>query len=229
VNFHRYYDLTERVLNGRDLTLDKTRDDFYEWATIRSLQQQGIGTVGDIADYYRLKKTSTQAVLKALLARDEVIALTVAESGKPVYIHRDDWALMEEVAAGQHPAQVTTFLSPFDNLIWYRDRTEALFNFHYRVEMYTPAAKRRYGYYVLPVLHNGRLIGRIDPKIERKTGTFIIRALHLEPDTVVDAGLVAGLRGAIAEFMAFHQCQQFVLESCEDPTLRDGLRDVALG
>ena len=223
VNFHRYYDLTERVLAKHDLTLDKTLDDWHRWAVVNALRQQGAGTLNDIADYYRLLKQTARAALNPLIEAGEVLALKVDGLKTPLYLHRDDLPLLQAVERGDHAPTLTTFLSPFDSLVWYRDRVEALFDFYYRIELYTPAAKRQYGYYVLPVLHRGRLVGRIDPKIERREKRFVMRALHLEPGVEADAELIAGLAGAVREFMAFHDCIAFALESAPNDAIRSAL------
>jgi uncharacterized protein YcaQ len=91
-----------------------------------------------------------------------------------------EWRVHPEATDGEVPAR-TTFLSPFDRLIHDRDRAEALFGFHYRLEMYVPQAKREYGYYVLPILRGDRLIGRIDPVLDRKAGVLRVNAVHWEP------------------------------------------------
>ena len=217
-NFHRFYDLPERVLDGIEYTPGMTLEDYERQMVISGLRNQGVGTVADIADYYRLKRQTTQKALKALVKSGEVIELEVHGWDKPAFIHKDDLHLLDQT----YNPQVTTFLSPFDNLIWYRDRTEALFDFFYRVEMYTPAKKRVYGYYVLPVLHNGQLIGRIDPKIDRKAKLFIIRAFHLHAETITDE-MVAGVVGAIREFMTFHHCTDFTLEMSTSDELKTAI------
>ena len=114
---------------------------------------------------------------------------------------------------------MTTFLSPFDNLIWDRTRTSDLFGFDYRSEMYTPPAQRQYGYYVLPILHRGRLVGRLDPKADRKAKLLMIRAIYLEPGQAITDELVAGLAGALREFMAFHGSERLVVERSEPEAL----------
>jgi uncharacterized protein YcaQ len=223
VSFQRYYDLTERVLDGRGLVLDKSLDDWYRWAVVAGLRHQGAGTTADIADYYRLRKGDAQRVLNQLAQSGELMLLEVEGLRVKVYLHRDDWPLLQAVEAGQHIPRLTTFLSPFDNLLWYRDRIQALFDFFYRVEMYTPQPKRQYGYYVMPILHHGRLVGRIDPRVDRKAGVFSIRALHLEPGVEITDDLVEGLVGAVREFMAFHACQDFMLEQAHTDDLRAAL------
>ena len=97
----------------------------------------------------------------------------------------------------------TTLLSPFDNLICDRARTELLWNFNFRIEIYVPKAKRQYGYYVLPILHGDQLIGRIDPAFDRKTGILKINAIHIEPDVPMTSEVAQAVTGAIEELAAF--------------------------
>jgi uncharacterized protein YcaQ len=97
-----------------------------------------------------------------------------------VRFDRGEWRAHTDATDGRVPAR-TTFLSPFDRLIHDRDRAEALFDFHYRLEMYVPKAKREYGYYVLPILRGDRLVGRIDPVFDRKIGVLRVNSIHWEP------------------------------------------------
>ena len=97
----------------------------------------------------------------------------------------------------------TTLIGPFDSLLWQRKRAEQLLGFTYRVEIYVPPKKRVFGYYVCPILHHGRLIGRLDPKLHRKTGVLEIRGLFAEPDTVADSTLRLGLRETLESLASF--------------------------
>lgn len=222
-HFHRYYDLPERVLDGIDVARDKSLDDWREWAVPAGLRPLGVGWLADIADYYRMKKQPAREALSRLEKSGEVLKIQVEGIQEMAYIHQEDLPLLDEIEAGKHPFQVTSFLSPFDNLIWYRDRTERLFDLFYRVEMYTPSSKRKYGYYVLPILHRDRLIGRIDPKIDREARRFIIRALHLEAGILPDSAMIDDLAACIREFMRFHDCDTFALEECADGKLKKAL------
>ena len=121
---------------------------------------------------------------------------------------------------GRHQPQVTTFLSPFDNLTWNRDRLAALFGFEYTLEMYVPQAKRKFGYYVMPILHNGRFVGRLDPKADRKTRTFLVRKIALDPGEKLTDELVTGIAGALREFMEFHGSEHVEIEQAEPKKLK---------
>ena len=128
----------------------------------------------------------------------------------------EDLSLADEIAQGQRQPALTTLLSPFDNLTWNRDRLADLFSFDYRIELYTPQPQRKYGYYVLPILHNGRMVGRLDPKADRKTKTLLVHAIYLEPGVEITDELVAGLAGALREFMAFHGSEKLTI-GCSKP------------
>jgi uncharacterized protein YcaQ len=123
------------------------------------------------------------------------------------YVHADDLPLLDRIDAGEWQPR-TTLLSPFDNLICDRKRAEALWDFYYRVEIYVPADKRQYGYYVLPILHGDRLIGRIDPIYTRKTRTLTIHHVYAEPDAPADAALP--IRTAIESLAGFIGAREIV-------------------
>jgi uncharacterized protein YcaQ len=141
----------------------------------RSLAALGVATALDASDYFRLKGHPWRAVLADMVASREAVELRVEGWGQPAY------ALPGALEGSLRlPRHRPTFLSPFDNLVWFRPRDERLFDFHYRIELYTPAAKRRFGYYVLPFLHNGRLVGRVDLKSDRAAGTLLVHGAYAE-------------------------------------------------
>ncbi|MDE2821865.1 MAG: winged helix DNA-binding domain-containing protein [Chloroflexota bacterium] len=224
VNFQRYYDLTERVLAGRGMKLDKTVADYERWAVERGLRHQGIATANQVADYHRLYKRAAADALQDMTGAGEALPVAVEGWKDAAFIHRDDLELLEQIQAGQYEPQMTLFLSPFDNLFWDRARDEMLWDFHYRIEVYTPKSKRVYGYYVMPILHGCELVGRIDPKVDRKRKRLIFNALHLEKGAKQTAALSSGLIKAIEEFMAFHDCDSFELVNCRYKRLSGRLR-----
>src|SRR5207244_4373922 len=133
------------------------------------------------------------------------------------FVHRDNRGLMERAAEGALASTVTTLLSPFDPVVSDRGRARELFGFEYRIETYTPAARRRYGYFTLPILHRGAVIGRLDPKAHRKECRFEIKALHLEPGVPVTEELVAELAGALRDCAAWHGTPEVVIRSSDPP------------
>jgi uncharacterized protein YcaQ len=219
VNFQRHYDLAERVLPSSAEPPLRTVDDWQRWAALRSVSFLGIATAAQVSDYYRQKKPVTRTTLEALAAEGAVTPVEVEGWRDAAYLDPADLPLVEEIEVGAHRPSVTAFLAPFDNLIWDRERMRDLFGFHYRAEMYQPAAKRQYGYYVLPILHWGRLVGRLDPKADRKTGTLIVRAIYLEPGQAITDELVAGIAGALREFMMFHGSKTLRIERSEPEAL----------
>jgi hypothetical protein len=222
-NFQRYYDLAERVLPASADPPRHTLDDYHRWATLRAVSCMGIATAPQVSDYYRQRKPATRARVKALAAEGALVPVEVEGWTETAYLHAADLPLVGEIEAGAHQPMLTTFLSPFDNLTWDRQRLRDLFDFDYRIEMYTPAAQRQYGYYVLPILHRGRLVGRLDPKADRKEGALIVRAIYLEPDQAITDELIAGVAGALHEFMTFHDSQSLQIDRSEPPALQSPL------
>jgi len=220
VNFQMYYDLAERVLPASSTPPSKTMDDWRRWAVLRSVSCLGVATAQHASDYYRQKIPTTRSLLNTLEAEGAVVSVEVEGWKEQAYLTSADVHLVEELERGLHQPTLTSFLSPFDNLTWNRERLAALFGFDYRIEMYTPRAQRKYGYYVLPILHNGRFVGRLDPKADRKTKTLIIRAIYLEPDEVVTDDLLSGISNALREFMDFHGSQHLVIEHTEPKKLK---------
>jgi uncharacterized protein YcaQ len=221
--FQRYYDLAERVLPASADPPLHTLDDYHRWATLRAVSCMGVATAPQVSDYYRQKKPATRTRVGRLAAAGALVPVEVEGWKETAYMDPADLPLVQEIESGAHQPELTTFLSPFDNLTWDRQRLSDLFGFDYRIEMYTPVAQRQYGYYVLPILHRGRLVGRLDPKADRKAGTLIVRAIYLEPGQAITGELVAGVAGALREFMAFHESANLQIERSEPPALRSQL------
>jgi uncharacterized protein YcaQ len=219
VNFHRYYNLAERVLPGSADPPVHTLDDFRRWATLRSVACLGVATAPHVSDYYRQGKPDTRATIGILVAEGRLLTADVEGWDDTAYLDPADLPLIEELEDDTHRPSLTTFLAPFDNLIWDRQRVRDLFHFDYRAEMYQPVAKRQYGYYVLPILHRGRLVGRLDPKADRKEKTLVTRAIYLEPGYAPTDDLVAGIAGALHEFMVFHDSERLAIERSEPTAL----------
>jgi hypothetical protein len=178
--FERVYDLTERVIPADILALPTPTERDAQRALIdRAGQALGIATAAELRDYFRLKPAEGAAAIADLVDGGILRPAAVEGWRQPAYLHRD--------AARPRRAYGDALLAPFDPLVWERDRTERLFGFRYRLEIYTPAAQRTYGYYVLPYLLDGQLVGRVDAKADRGAGALIAR-LHLEPSADRDTG-----------------------------------------
>ncbi|MDC6380850.1 winged helix-turn-helix domain-containing protein [Pseudomonas graminis] len=182
--FERLYDLPERVLPA----VIVNHPDIGESAAQRGLllhavKALGVGTEKDVRDYFRQDPAPARRGLAELVEEGVVQRVQVQGWKQPAYT----------LAGRVVPRKVTAsaLLSPFDSLIWERGRTERLFDFHYRLEIYTPAHKRVYGYYVLPFLHNERIAARIDLRAERAAGRLAVHALHEEQPGLDDEGMHA--------------------------------------
>jgi uncharacterized protein YcaQ len=219
VNFQRYYDLAERVLPENADAPVYALDDWRRWATLRSVACLGVATAVQVSDYYRQGKRDARTTIDNLVAEGCLMRAHVEGWQDTAYLDPADLSLIERLEAGAHRPTLTTFLSPFDNLIWDRQRVRDLFEFDYRAEMYQPVDKRQYGYYVLPILHRGHLVGRLDPKADRQSKTLVVRAIYLEPGSELTDDLVVGIAGALREFMAFHDSEGLVIERSEPSVL----------
>jgi uncharacterized protein YcaQ len=180
--FERIYDLAERVIPPLIQAIPTpTEADAQRHLVALSARALGIATETDLRDYFRLDVKDSKARIAELVEDKRLIPVTVKGWRQPAYLDRD--------AAPPRTGTASALLSPFDPLVWERDRTERLFGFRYRLEIYTPAHKREYGYYVLPFLSGETLAARVDLKAERKTGLLRVAAAHLEPGA--DAGRIA--------------------------------------
>ena len=199
-NFQRIYDLTSRVMPDWDDARDLVPQAEAEAQMLRnSARSLGLFRPQWLADYYRLRKVSLPALLATWREEGVIVPVTVDTLG-PMWLHTDLLSELDAAQRGRLTATHSAVLSPFDPVVWDRRRAEQLFDFSYRLECYTPAAKRQFGYFVLPLLHRGRLVGRMDSKMHRKTGVLEIFALYLEPGVRVSAGLEKGLRLALDDF-----------------------------
>jgi uncharacterized protein YcaQ len=176
-NFERIYGLAEQVLPSDILNAEVPKDEAIRELMRRASRSHGIGTLNDLADYYRLRIDDAKAALQQLTDEGEVLPVAVPgweRAGKPlpVFLHRD--------AALPRRIDAAALLSPFDPVVWERDRALRLFNFHYRIEIYTPPPKRVFGYYTLPVLIDDRLVGRIDLKSDRQNRVLRVQSAWRE-------------------------------------------------
>ena len=220
-NFQRVYDLTYRVMpdwdDERDLVSQTEAEIIMLDNSARSL---GIFREQWLADYYRLKRPALAAWREARAEQQQIIAVHVEKLGN-LWLHDDLLPLLERALAGKLTATHSAVLSPFDPVVWDRKRAEQLFDFSYRLECYTPAPKRQYGYFVLPLLHRGQLVGRMDAKMHRQTGILEVISLWLQEGIKPTTMLQKGLRQAITDFASWQQATRVTLGRCPQGLFTD--------
>ena len=221
--FQRVYDLSDRVhpaATSTPLPGEATaRRDLVE----RAVRALGVTRARWIHDYFRTRPRLADADLAPLSAEGVLVEVAVQGWPCPAWIHRDRLPLAERAAAGRLAATRTALLSPFDPVVWDRERALGMFGFDYRLECYTPAPRRRHGYYALPILRRGALVGRLDAKAHRAEGRFEVKALHLEPGVRPGEGLLRDLARAIGASARWHGTPEVVLRRTEPAALRKPL------
>ncbi len=225
-NFQRVYALRERVLPGWDDARAPSTEEMAQTLALRAVRALGVARPAWVPDYFRLPKKGMPERLEALAAEGRLLTVAVEGFAGPAYIHPDHRGRLAEAASGGLEPTYTTLLSPFDPLVWDRQRARDLFDFDYAIECYTPAPRRRYGYFTLPILHRGRLVGRLDPKAHRAQGLFEVRSLHLEPGTPATPELVADLGDALRRLAAWHGAPELVIRRSDPPELAERLVDL---
>jgi len=203
-NFQRIYDLTERVLPHWDDSQLQSKEAVQRELVLKAVKAMGCARASWIADYFRTRPPRLDP--ETLVEQGALLRAWVDEWDDPVYVHPDHAPLLADAAAGALAPTLTTILSPFDPVVWDRRRAQELFNFDYRLECYTPADKRKYGYFTLPILRRGALVGRIDAKAHRREGVFELKSLTLEPGTRVSERFTRDVAGALQRLAGWHAC-----------------------
>ncbi|MES2094173.1 MAG: crosslink repair DNA glycosylase YcaQ family protein [Actinomycetota bacterium] len=198
--FERRYALASSALPAAVFEREPPRADAIRELLRRSARAHGIGTLSDFADYYRIGIDPARSAAHDLVDAGELLPVTVAGWGRPAFLHRD--------ARIPRRIEATALLSPFDPVVWERKRAERIFGFHYRIEIYTPAHKRVFGYYTLPLLVDDRLVGRVDLKNDRQNAVLRVQSAWSEADAPPGtAARLAILLGEIAAWQGLESIE----------------------
>ena len=201
--FERAYDLVERVLPADVLaTAPPPEAEARAALLLVAARAQGVGTLTDLADHHRQRPALVKPVLARLVEEGRLVPVEVEGWAQPAYLHPE--------APTPRRVAARALVAPFDPIVWNRPRAERLFDFHYRIEIYTPAPKRTYGYYVLPFLLGDRLVARVDVKADRKRGVLLVPGAfaeaHADPATVA-----APLAEELALLASWHGLDEVVV------------------
>ncbi|MDP6418722.1 MAG: crosslink repair DNA glycosylase YcaQ family protein [Candidatus Krumholzibacteria bacterium] len=198
-HFRRLYDLSERVYpDSRPASRREWED---SWLFL-GLSGNGIASERHLVDYMtspRLKAAERRKVIDRALRAKDIVEVRVEGFEEAFYARPES---LRQLGRLPEP-RGTTLLCPFDSFLWQRDRAEDLLGFRYRIEIYVPAPKRHYGYYVLPILHHGNLVGRVDPKFDRKKGELILHSIHLEEGFRPSSEFRTAMADTIADLARF--------------------------
>jgi uncharacterized protein YcaQ len=221
--FQRVYDLTERVLPAAARRPPPDQAEARLAQIEKSVRALGVTQARWIHDYFRTRPRLTPEDLRPLVEAGKLLEVRVRGWATPGFVHRDHADLLRRAAGGKLLATHTALLSPFDPVVWDRERALAMFGFDYRLECYLPARKRRHGYFVLPILRRGRLVGRLDAKAHRARGVFEVKALHLEAGVAAGPALLGDLAAALTASARWHGTAEVRLGRRVAPPLKAAL------
>ncbi len=223
-NFHRIYDLRERVLPEWDDSKLPLQDEVRRLLVLKAVRALGITTAAWVGDYFRTNKRETATLTRQLGDEGKLLTVNIAEWNETAYVHPANCKLIKAAKSGALRPELTTLLSPFDPLVWDRARASAMFGFDYRIECYTPAQKRHYGYFTLPILRHDALIGRLDGKAHRREGYFEIKSIYFETNVKVTDEMIADCALAVRECAVWHRTPEVVIRRTEPPEFIDAMR-----
>jgi uncharacterized protein YcaQ len=236
--FQKVYDLRERVLPDKIDTRMPARSEVFNFIIRRGLQAMVVATEHELfrflqpgnsrdSDVQSATREEIHTGLHQLIEKGEVVPVQLTNnSGHISYALKN---VLNQSVCGSPEKTFLKILSPFDNLIIQRERTVRLFNFDYSLECYMPVKKRKYGYFVMPIIWNGRFSGRLDPKADRKNNVLHIKSLHLEPDFEPHESFLKQLALQLSQFAGFNKCETVALEKIEPAKLRQPLNNFLKG
>lgn len=220
-NFHKVYDLPERVLPANLDTTLPTTEEYCRFLILRAIRAHGLATEGEIGYLRKGIKKDVKTTLQQMLENGDIQTVNIAGIANQLYYTTEE-SLSQ--LANLRVSKNIHLLSPFDNCVIQRKRVQQIFGFNYQLECYVPAQKRVYGYFCLPILWGDRFIGRLDPKADRQSKTFFIRNLCFEPTFKDFEQVLQPLAGKIKDLASFNNCHSIVIEKTEPKPITSQLR-----
>jgi hypothetical protein len=218
----RYYDLTERVLPPKVLDAETpTREEYERFMIRKYMKAYGlVDTRNWRFGWLPLKASQRKTIVREMVKDDRLIPVKVEDVKHVYYVWEEQLSLLENF--DEPLSEKAFFVAPLDNLLWNRRMISEIFDFNYMWEVYKVPEKRVYGYYVMPILYGTRLVGRIDPKLDRKAGEMIINSLLLERKNL-NKNLIGELAETLQRFLRFHNATRVSIVRTQPTELKEAL------
>lgn len=220
INFQRIYDVRDRVLPEWVDRAEPSAAEAHRQLLELAMRAFGVCAPGQVGSYFKFTPTEARPYVRELIDNGTFVRIQgELADGKAheLLVHREHLPLLDAAADGALRVRRTTFLNHFDSLFRARGRDRAMWGFHQKLECYTREPERVWGYFCLPILNKRNLVGRFDPKLERKTGLLRIKALYLEPGVKPSDRLAASVARAMRDFMRFHAATDLAIERSDPP------------
>jgi uncharacterized protein YcaQ len=219
INFQRVYDVKERVLPDWVDAVPADSEEGRRFCVEQAARALGVFVERNLGWYAYMWAPQVKPTVKTLHADGTLVEIQgeTMDGVQKWLVHRDTLPLLQRAADGEVKPERTTFLSPFDSFFWARERDLRLWGFNQVLECYKRPQDRVYGYFCLPILHKDRLVGRFDPKLDRKTGVLNLLSLTLEPGVLPDEELVAAVAAAMRDFLSWHTAKELRIERSDPP------------
>lgn len=219
LNFHKVYDIPERVLPPDIETTAATESDFFRFLILRAIWAHGVVNDSEISYLRKGVKPGVRKQIKQMLANGEIVEVNIKNQSTTYYSIESKLNELDEARIDKK----LHFLSPFDNAVIQRKRLLQLFDYDYQIECYTPAAKRKYGYYCLPILYGADFIGRLDPKADRKAKKMIIKNIYLENGVNMTERLLYQFCQKLRELANFNECEHIEIQGQDSPVRQEDI------
>jgi uncharacterized protein YcaQ len=233
VNFQRYYDITERIIPSKYLSQTIDANQVWRFFLQRALENLVVATLDDVLGYFWYhtfcldgKGTKKQAIaekIQVLIQEDKVIETEAENAKSKLYLLPTSISQIEKALQTPIPNSKAFFLTPFDNVLWDRKRVQRLFSADVKIEAYVLPAKRKFGYFAMPILWNNQIIGRLDPKVDRKNNTLILKNLEITIPKKEREKALGAIRTEISRFMQFHTCDKLIIQKAKPTQLKKQL------